>query len=114
MPDTWTPTTPVSRADAEAVRAALIEHFRAWTHTPDGTPLDEAGQPTLHAPHTGWGDHWVIVWVGYHHPTPYQWPTLATTGGQEEYSRTPIEPVPLPPGVTCEAIGPCELGIYPA
>lgn len=100
---------PVSAKAARAVLKIVREHFRAWTHTPDGKPLEHT-PPVLHEPGTGWGDHWVISWEG---EGPHPWPVLLTGGGVDDYSGARVEPATLPRGVFCEPINGCELGIYP-
>jgi hypothetical protein len=105
---------PVTPAQAHAVRDAVIEHFRSWTRGPDGVWLDEPGLPVLHEPNTGWGDQWCLVWIGYHEPTPYLWPTLCANGGTAEFTRATVAPLVCPPGVACEAASVSELTIHRA
>lgn len=111
---TWTPIRPVTRAQAEAVRAIVIDHFPGWTRDPDGNPVPDSELPHLEPPGTGWGEHWVLVWSGYRTRPPYEWETLVTIGGCEEFSRTRIEPATFPPPVHCEGVCLDVMGIYPA
>lgn len=112
MTHVWAPIKPVTPEQAETVREIVINHFRAWTHDPDGTlhPLREL--PVLHAPRTGWGDHWYLVWVAYSEVPPSQWETLVTLGGREDYTGVRIEPAVFPPDLLCEGVTSGVLGIY--
>lgn len=113
MTQVWEPIPPVSEELARAVRDIVIEHFRSWTHDPDGNLLPGEELPELKAPGTGWGDHWCLLWTGLATATPYEWPTLATLGGREEYTGAAVAPASFPPELLCEAASLSELSICP-
>jgi hypothetical protein len=98
-------TTTVTRAEAEAVLAAVkTQHssYIAAGHTP----------PVLVENWEGWGAGqaaWAILWE----EGPFEWTYLFPHGGIEEEFGFRIAEVALPDRVWCEAYNSWSIAIYP-